>query len=108
MFGECFKRELLVNFRKPSEFLNPLVFFLVVITLFPLGIGPSPDRLTEVAPAVIWIAALLATLMSVDLMFRGDFDDGTLEQVVVSGRPLMSYVFAKVLVHWLTSGLANT
>ena len=99
------RRDLRIHLRGLSEVINPLVFFVVVISLFPLGLGPSPQQLSEVAPGVIWVAALLATLMSMDLMFRDDFSDGSLEQVVVSGQPLLVFVFAKVTAHWLISGL---
>jgi heme exporter protein B len=105
LFLLAIARDLKVHLRKPSEVLNPLVFFLVVISLFPLGLGPSPDQLSEVAPGVIWVAALLATLMSMDLMFRGDFEDGSLEQMVASGQPLLIIVLAKITAHWLMSGL---
>lgn len=105
LFLATVRRDLLVHLRAISEILNPLVFFLVVISLFPLGLGPSPDRLAEVAPGVIWVAALLATLMSMDLMFRADFEDGSLEQMVASGQPLLVIVFAKIFAHWLVSGL---
>ena len=99
------KRELLLHWRNLSDVLNPLVFFLVVITLFPLGLGPSPDQLSRAAPAVIWVAALLATLMSVSMMFHSDFDDGSLEQQLVSGRSMLLLVLAKVSAHWLVTGL---
>ena len=105
MFVTALKRDLVAQFRRPSAVLNPLVFFLVVLSLFPLGLGPSPEQLSAVAPAVIWIAALLATLMSLDLMFRDDFVDGSLDQLIASDQPLIGYVAAKVLVHWLFSGL---
>lgn len=104
-FIASLKRDLLVHFRKPSEILNPLVFFIVVISLFPLGLGPSPEQLSSVAPAVVWVAALLATLMSMDQMFSSDFEDGSLEQVLVSDQSLPVYVAAKIVVHWLLSGV---
>lgn len=105
LFARTLWRDLLVHLRGVSEVLNPLVFFLVVISLFPLGLGPSPEQLREVAPGVIWVAALLATLMSMDLMFRADYDDGSLEQVIASGQSVIVFVLAKVLAHWLVSGL---
>ena len=98
-------RDLRLHLREASEVLNPLVFFAVVVSLFPLGIGPEPEKLGEVAPAVIWIAALLATLMSMDLMFNRDYNDGSLEQMVVSEQPLILLVLGKVVGHWLVSGL---
>ena len=99
------KKDLLVNFRQPSEMLNPLVFFVVVISLFPLGIGPEPSQLKLIAPGVLWVAALLATLMSMDSMFRSDFEDGSLDQVVLSEQSTFTFVLAKVFCHWLSSGL---
>ena len=105
MFLLTLKSHLRIHFRKPSEILNPLVFFAVVISLFPLGLGPSPDDLRAVAPAIVWIAALLATLMSLDLMFRGDFEDGSLDQIAISEQSMVSYVVSKVVIHWMISGL---
>ena len=78
---------------------------MVVVSLFPLGIGPEPERLAQIAPAVIWIAALLATLMSMDLMFSSDFADGSLEQMVTADQSLLVMVLGKVLSHWLVAGL---
>lgn len=98
-------RDLRVHIRKPSEVLNPLVFFAVVISLFPLGIGPSPEQLSLVAPGIVWVAALLAALMSMDLLFRSDYEDGSLEQVVLSGQSLVVFTLAKVFAHWLIAGL---
>ena len=74
MFIATIKRELLLNFRQPAEMLNPLVFFVLVVSLFPLGISPSADVLQMIAPGVIWVAALLATLLSMESMFRSDYD----------------------------------
>ncbi|MBT4163001.1 MAG: heme exporter protein CcmB [Gammaproteobacteria bacterium] len=105
LFIRTLQRDLLIHLRGASEVMNPLVFFIVVISLFPLGLGPSPDELSRVAPGVIWVAALLATLMSMDLMFRSDFDDGSLEQMIASGQSLIVMVLAKVGAHWLVSGL---
>ncbi len=98
-------RDLRLHLRAASEMLNPLVFFVVVVSLFPLGIGPEPERLAQIAPAVIWIAALLATLMSMDLMFSSDFADGSLEQMVTADQSLLVMVLGKVLSHWLVAGL---
>ena len=88
MFIATIKRELLLNFRQPAEMLNPLVFFVLVVSLFPLGISPSADVLQMIAPGVIWVAALLATLLSMESMFRSDYEDGSLEQIAVSPQPL--------------------
>ena len=105
LFIASVQRDLLVHFRHPSEVLNPLVFFIVVISLFPLGIGPEPAQLKVIAPGIVWVAALLATLMSMDSMFRSDFEDGSLEQVVLSEQSTFIFVLAKVVSHWLLTGL---
>ncbi len=98
------KRELLLVFRHRNDIINPLAFFLMVAVLFPLGVSPDPKFLSEVAPGVIWVAALLACLLSVDGIFRTDYEDGSLEQMLVSSESLLILVLAKVLTHWLVSG----
>jgi len=102
------KRDLLVTFRNPAEMLNPLVFFVIVISLFPLGISPSANVLRDIAPGVIWVAALLATLLSMDLIFRSDYEDGSLEQMTMSEHPLILIVGGKIVSHWLMTGLPLT
>jgi heme exporter protein B len=104
-FTALVRRDLLLAFRRRSEVLQPLLCLLVVVSLFPLGVGPSPQLLASIAPGVIWIAALLATVLSLDTLFRSDFEDGTLEQFAVSGHPVTAIAFAKILVHWLVAGL---
>ena len=104
-FFALLRRDLLLAFRRRTELLFPVIFLLVVISLFPLGIGPSPDLLARIAPGVIWIAALLATVISLDGLFRSDFEDGTLEQFVISGHPLTLISLAKIVAHWLVAGL---
>jgi heme exporter protein B len=99
------QRDLKLGFRKRSELLNPIFFFILVVSLFPLGVGPSPKILAEIAPGVIWVAALLATLLSMEKLFRSDFDDGSLEQLLLSPHPLTLLVLSKVLAHWLMTGL---
>ena len=99
------RRDLLLAFRRRTELLFPVIFLLVVVSLFPLGIGPGPQLLARIAPGVIWIAALLATVISLDALFRSDFEDGTLEQFVISGHPLTLIALAKILAHWLVAGL---
>ena len=98
-------RSLRVSFRQPSELLNPLFFFVLVISLFPMGIGPGEETLQLIAPGVIWVAALLATLLSMESLFRSDFDDGSLDQMVVSPQSLLMMVTGKVMAHWLATGL---
>ncbi|MEQ6917120.1 heme exporter protein CcmB [Halomonas aquatica] len=99
------KRDLVLLMRRRSEVLNPLVFFALVITLFPIGISPDPELLASIAPGLLWVAALLAALLSLDSLFRGDYDDGSLEQLLLSPHPLPALVLAKVAVHWLLTGL---
>ena len=88
--------------------INPLVFFLIAITMVPLGISPEHKVLALLAPGMIWVMALLATLLSLDGLFRSDFEDGSLEQMLISPQPLYFTVLAKVLVHWLVTGLPVT
>lgn len=99
------RRDLLLACRRRTEVLQPLIFALVVVSLFPLGVGPGPQRLAMMAPGVIWITALLATVLSLDSLFRGDYEDGSLEQWVVAGQPLALVALAKIAVHWLVCGL---
>jgi heme exporter protein B len=100
-----FKRDLLIAFRNRGELLNPLMFFLMVASLFPLAVSPDTQFLGKIAPGVIWVGALLATLLSLDLLFKSDYDDGSLEQMLLVPQPLMLLVLAKVAVHWLVAGL---
>ncbi|MGM0693710.1 MAG: heme exporter protein CcmB [Pseudomonadota bacterium] len=99
------KRDLVLLMRRRSEVLNPLVFFALVITLFPIGISPDPELLATIAPGLLWVAALLAALLSLDSVFRSDYDDGSLEQLLLSPQPLPALALAKVAVHWLVTGL---
>lgn len=99
------KRDLIIAFRNRAEFFNPLLFFLMVITLFPLAVGADTVLLSRIAPGIIWVAALLASMLSLDSMFRSDFEDGTLEQIVLCAHPISVLVLAKVLSHWLVTGL---
>jgi heme exporter protein B len=103
-FLAALRRDLLLTFRRRNDIINPLAFFLMVGILFPLGVSPEASFLAQLAPGVIWVAALLASLLSVDGIFRSDFDDGSLEQMLVSPRPLLLIVLAKVVNHWLISG----
>jgi len=104
-FSTLVNRDLKLALRRTGDWLNPLVFFIIVVSLFPLGVGPDSDLLREIAPGVLWVAALLATLLGLDGLFRADFDDGTLEQLLLSPHPLSVLVLAKVTAHWLCSGL---
>jgi len=100
------RRELRLSFRRPDQLLQPLVFFLIVTTLFPLGLSVQLSLLRDMAPAVLWVAALLSSLLSVDALFKSDADDGTLEQLALSGQSLTVIVVGKTLAHWLVSGAA--
>jgi heme exporter protein B len=104
-FAGVLRRDLQLGVRKRSEVLNPILFFVLVVSLFPLGVGPSPKILGEIAPGVIWVAALLATLLSMERLFRSDFEDGALEQLLLSPHELPLLVLAKVLAHWLITGV---
>ena len=99
------KRDLLIAFRKSSTYITPLVFFLIVVTFFPLALGPQESLLSSLAPGVIWIAALLASLLAIETIFSDDFRDGTLDEFFISLEPSFILVFAKVLIHWLITGL---
>jgi heme exporter protein B len=99
------RRDLRLGFRKRAEALNPILFFVLVVSLFPLGIGPGPKMLQEIAPGVIWIAALLATLLSMERLFHSDFEDGALEHLLLSPHALPLLALAKILAHWLMTGL---
>ncbi len=105
IFMRVFKRDLKLAFRSSGQWLNPVLFFVIVVTLFPLGIGPGPNMLSTIAPGVLWVSALLAMMLSLDALFANDFRDGTLEQMVLSGHPLSVIVIGKVMAHWVTSGL---
>ncbi|AZL85430.1 heme exporter protein CcmB [Aliivibrio salmonicida] len=99
------KRELLIAFRRKADVLNPLWFFIIVITLFPLSIGPEPTLLARIAAGIVWVAALLSALLSLERLFRDDFSDGSLEQMMLMPSPLSVLVLAKVFAHWVLTGL---
>ena len=99
------RRDLLVVMRRKSEVLTALFFFVIVSSLFPLGIGPEPMLLRKIAPGVLWVGALLATMLGLQRMFAADHADGTLEQMAISPTPLVWLVVGKIAAHWLVSGL---
>ena len=99
------RRELAIAFRKPAELLNPLWFFLMIITLFPLLMGPNPELLGKIAPGIAWVAALLSALLSFERLFKDDYLDGSLEQLMLLPVGLPQVALAKVLAHWLLTGL---
>jgi heme exporter protein B len=98
-------RDLLLATRRLADVLTALVFFVIVVSLFPLGVGPEPNLLRTIAPGVIWVAALLASMLSLTRIFAADYADGTLEQMLLSAAPLGAIVAAKVIAHWLVTGL---
>ena len=104
-FSAIVRRDLVLAMRRRSEIANPVLFFILVITLFPLGIGAQPKLLQAIAPGIIWVSALLATMLSLDSLFRSDFDDGSLEQILLSPYPTSILVLGKITAHWLTTGL---
>lgn len=99
------RRDLLLAFRRRSDVLTTLFFFVIVATLFPLGVGPEPALLRTMAPGILWVAALLASMLALGRLFALDYADGTLEQMLLSAEPLTVIVIGKVIAHWLVSGL---
>lgn len=99
------RRELLIAFRRQADILNPLWFFIIVVTLFPLSIGPEPNLLARISSGVVWVAALLSALLSLERLFRDDFQDGALEQMMLMPVPLPLAVMAKVIAHWILTGV---
>jgi heme exporter protein B len=98
-------RDLKLALRHWDQVLQPLIFFIVVTTLFPLAISPALEELRRIAAGVVWVAAMLASLLALESLFRPDVEDGTMEQWVLSGQPLSVLLLAKTLTHWLLSGL---
>jgi len=105
IWTQLLKRDLLIAFRRRSEIIHPLIFFTMVVSLFPLAIGDDKILLQKIAPAVIWVTALLATMLSLDNLFRSDFEDGSLEQMTLLQAPLSFLVTAKITAHWIITGL---
>ena len=99
------RRDLLLAMRRRADVTTAVVFFVIVVSLFPLGIGPEPQRLREIGPGVIWVAALLACMLTLPRLFADDYADGTLEQMLLATTPLGMIVIGKVFAHWLVSGL---
>lgn len=99
------RRELTLALRRRSDVLTTLIFFVIVVSLFPLGVGPERAMLRGIAPGVIWVAALLASMLALGRMFSSDYLDGTLEQMLLSPRSLSMLVFGKITAHWLSTGL---
>lgn len=107
-FAAALRRDLLVAARQKADVLQTLFFFVVVVALVPLGVGPEPAMLRSIAPGVIWIAALLAAILSLPRLFAHDHVDGTLEQMLIAPEPLTVIVLAKCVAHWLVTGVPLT
>lgn len=105
MIRVIFYSELRLAWRRGADILNPLWFFLIIISLFPFSVGPEPKFLSQIAPGVVWVAALLASLLVMERMFRDDWLDGSLEQLMLLPTPLAGVVVVKVVAHWVMSGL---
>lgn len=104
-FCATLKREVVLAWRRPAEIINPLFFFVMVVAMFPLGVSPKADLLSVIAPGVVWVAALLAVLLSVEGLFRNDFEAGALEQMLAAPTNLYVPCLAKIIAHWLLTGL---
>ena len=105
IFFVMLKRDLILAMRDKTDFINSLIFFIIIIVLFPLTFGSDAKLINELIPGVIWISALLATCLSLESIFRSDFEDGTIEQITLSRYPLTLIVSAKIIAHWLTFGI---
>jgi heme exporter protein B len=105
LLGVVIRRDLLLAMRRRADVLTTLVFFVMVVSLFPLGVGPEPEMLRKMAPGVVWVAALLASMLSLGRMFSADYQDGTLEQMLLTPQPLPVLVLGKMISHWMMSGL---
>lgn len=104
-FVTVLRRDLLLAYRRRADVATTLFFFVIVVSLFPLGVGPEMDTLRTIAPGVVWVAALLASMLSLGRLFASDHADGTLEQMALAPQPLWLIVMAKVWAHWMVSGL---
>jgi len=105
IFNVILKRDLMLAFRDKTDFINSLIFFIIVITLFPLTFGTTSTIVNEIIPGMIWISALLATCLSLETIFRSDFEDGSIEQLTLSRYPLTLLVSAKIFAHWIAFGM---
>jgi heme exporter protein B len=104
-FGAVLRRDLRLASRRPAEALLPLVFFVVAGTLFPLGVGPEAAVLRQIAPGIMWVCALLSAMISLGSLYAGDYADGSLEQMLLTGEPLVATTIAKCIAHWLVTGI---
>ncbi len=105
MFRVMVSRDFTLAYRHPGEWMQPVVFYVIAVSLFPFALSPDPELLRQVAPGVIWVAALFSTMLALDGLFRSDYEDGTLEQLLISPCPITVLILAKVSVHWIKTGL---
>ena len=105
VFSAVVQRDLLLAWKRPGDVLNPLMFFAMVSTLFPLAIGPSKEQLAVIGPGVVWVAALLSALLSLNSLYLSDYEDGSLDQLLLSPHPLPLLVLGKTVSHWMVAGL---
>jgi heme exporter protein B len=105
LLGLVIRRDLLLAMRRRADVLTTLIFFVMVVSLFPLGVGPEPDMLRKMASGVVWVAALLSSMLSLPRMFSADYLDGTLEQMLLAPQSLTALVLGKIVAHWMLSGL---
>ena len=105
IFLKTITRDLKMGFRNPSSFLNPLMFFVISISLFPIAISPESETLSRMAPGIIWVITMLSVLLSLNTIFHYDFDNGVLEQMIISHHSLSLILLAKTIAHWMLSGL---
>jgi heme exporter protein B len=105
LLGLVIRRDLLLAMRRRADVLTTLIFFVMVVSLFPLGVGPEPEMLRKMASGVVWVAALLASMLSLPRMFSADYLDGTLEQMLLAPQSLTALVLGKIVAHWMLSGL---
>ncbi|KKO47870.1 heme ABC transporter permease [Arsukibacterium sp. MJ3] len=103
--GVFLQRELRLLARQKADWLNPILFFIIVLSLFPLGIGPEPNMLRIIAPGIVWIAALLSVLLAAERLFKDDYRNGVIEQLVAGRHSLLAFVLAKIVANWLSTGL---
>jgi len=99
------RRDLTIAMRRRSDIFTTLIFFVIVVSLFPLGIGPEPETLRLIAPGIVWVGALLASMLALEQIFSADHRDGTLEQMLLTPQPVALLVTGKVIAHWLVSGI---
>ena len=104
-FSAILRRDVRLASRRPTEALMPVVFFVVAASLFPLGVGPEPETLRQIAPGIVWVCALLSAMLSLNTLYASDYSDGSLEQMLISGTPALALAAAKSCAHWLMTGL---